>query len=64
MVPWGHVAGRFCPGNNEVQTLNFDDLIERTRSGYFAAYHPVTRLKIGTYDSWFQAMAAINEVAK
>ena len=44
--------------------MNFDDLIERTRSGYFAAYHPVTRLKIGTYDSWFQAMAAINEVAK
>lgn len=43
--------------------LNFDDLIERMRSGYFAAYHPVTRLRIGTYDSWAKAMAAITEVA-
>lgn len=46
------------------QTLNFDDLIGRTHAGYFAAYHPVTRLRIGTYDSWSQALAAISEAAK
>ena len=43
--------------------MHFDDLIERTRSGHFAAYHPVTRLRIGIYDAWRQAMAAISEAA-
>jgi hypothetical protein len=43
--------------------LDFDNLIERMRSGQLAAYHPVTRLRIGTYDSWAEAMAAITEVA-
>jgi hypothetical protein len=43
--------------------LDFENLIERMRSGQFAAYHPVTRLRIGIYDSWFQAMAAVSEVA-
>lgn len=44
--------------------MHFDNLIERTRSGYFAAYHPVTRLRIGIYGSWFEAADAISEAAK
>ena len=43
--------------------MHFDNLIERMRSGYFVAYHPVTRLRIGTYDSWLQAANAISEAA-
>ena len=48
------------PGENP---MHFDNLIERMRSGYFVAYHPVTRLRIGTYDSWLQAANAISEAA-
>jgi len=44
--------------------LDFDSLIERMRSGQLAAYHPVTRLRIGIYDDWFEAMEAIFEAAK
>jgi hypothetical protein len=41
-----------------------DHLIERQRSGHFVAYHPITKIKIATYDSWIEAFLAISAVMK
>lgn len=43
---------------------NIDHLIDRQRSGHFVAYHPITRKKIATYETWFEAFNAINSILK
>ena len=43
---------------------NFDHLITRQRSGEFVAYHPLTKIKIATYKSWFEAFNAIQAILK
>ena len=43
---------------------NIDHLINRQRTGHFVAYHPITKLRIGTFDSWVDAFNAIQSILK
>lgn len=43
---------------------NIDHLINRQRTGHFVAYHPITKVKIGTFESWIDAFNTIQSILK